>query len=77
MQSGKERKAYTLTKRRERWTDKEHELFLEAVKLYGREWPKIEGQGPLARVTPPCRHIPRHPPVSGCACVYMCLLHIN
>eukprot|EP00873_Tetraselmis_striata_P021656 jgi/Tetstr1/441920/TSEL_030127.t1 len=40
--SGKERKAYTLTKRRERWTDKEHELFLEAVKLYGREWPKIE-----------------------------------
>lgn len=37
------RKAYTVTKPRERWTDEEHNKFLEALKLYGRQWRKIEG----------------------------------
>ncbi|KAL7143783.1 hypothetical protein ABFS83_08G215000 [Erythranthe nasuta] len=38
----KARKPYTITKQRERWTEKEHERFLEALKLYGRKWRKIE-----------------------------------
>ena len=42
MLQGKGRKAYTMTKPRERWTDAEHAKFLEALKLYGREWRKIE-----------------------------------
>ncbi|GMH07833.1 hypothetical protein Nepgr_009673 [Nepenthes gracilis] len=36
------RKPYTVTKQRERWTEEEHKKFLEAVKLYGRAWRKIE-----------------------------------
>ncbi|KAL8166698.1 hypothetical protein V2J09_008197 [Rumex salicifolius] len=36
------RKPYTMTKQRERWTDEEHNNFLEALKLYGRAWRKIE-----------------------------------
>ncbi|WOG97455.1 hypothetical protein DCAR_0416795 [Daucus carota subsp. sativus] len=36
------RKQYTITKQRERWTDEEHNKFLEAVKLYGRAWRHIE-----------------------------------
>ena len=37
------RKAYTITKQRERWTDSEHDRFLQALKRYGRAWRKIEG----------------------------------
>ncbi|CAO2836962.1 unnamed protein product [Amaranthus hypochondriacus] len=36
------RKAYTITKQRERWTEDEHKRFLEALKMYGRAWRKIE-----------------------------------
>ncbi|KAL5230369.1 hypothetical protein ABZP36_029145 [Zizania latifolia] len=38
----KVRKAYTITKQRERWTEAEHKRFLEALKLYGRAWQRIE-----------------------------------
>ncbi|KAL3845068.1 hypothetical protein ACJIZ3_002471 [Penstemon smallii] len=38
----KMRKPYTITKQRERWTEEEHIKFLEALKLYGRAWRKIE-----------------------------------
>ncbi|CAN6700190.1 unnamed protein product [Malus baccata var. baccata] len=38
----KVRKPYTITKERERWTEEEHKKFLEALKLYGRAWRKIE-----------------------------------
>ncbi|XP_076916422.1 protein LATE ELONGATED HYPOCOTYL-like [Bidens hawaiensis] len=36
------RKPYTITKQRERWTEDEHNRFLEALKLYGRAWQRIE-----------------------------------
>ncbi|KAK8966395.1 Protein LHY [Platanthera guangdongensis] len=38
----KPRKAYVISKQRERWTEKEHAKFLEALRLYGRAWPRIE-----------------------------------
>ncbi|XP_047955848.1 protein REVEILLE 1 isoform X1 [Salvia hispanica] len=40
--SPKVRKPYTITKQRERWTEEEHTKFLEALKLYGRAWRRIE-----------------------------------
>ncbi|KAH0469210.1 hypothetical protein IEQ34_002442 [Dendrobium chrysotoxum] len=36
------RKPYTITKSRDRWSDEEHERFLDALLLFGREWKKIE-----------------------------------
>ncbi|XP_017258097.1 protein REVEILLE 7-like [Daucus carota subsp. sativus] len=38
----KVRKPYTITKQREKWTEDEHQRFLEALKLYGRAWRHIE-----------------------------------
>ncbi|KAK9145879.1 hypothetical protein Sjap_005782 [Stephania japonica] len=38
----KMRKPYTITKQRERWTEDEHNRFLDALKLYGRAWQRIE-----------------------------------
>ncbi|OWM62687.1 protein REVEILLE 2-like isoform X1 [Punica granatum] len=40
--SPKIRKPYTMMKQREKWTEEEHQKFLEALKLYGRGWRKIE-----------------------------------
>lgn len=40
--AAKVRKPYTITKQRERWTEEEHLKFLEALKLYGRAWRRIE-----------------------------------
>ncbi|KAL9235206.1 hypothetical protein vseg_009989 [Gypsophila vaccaria] len=36
------RKPYTITKQRKKWSEEEHEKFLEALKLHGRAWKKIE-----------------------------------
>eukprot|EP00250_Pteridium_aquilinum_P013649 c21481_g1_i1 orf=231-2588(-) len=38
----KVRKPYTITKQREKWTEQEHQKFLEALKLYGRSWRHIK-----------------------------------
>ncbi|XAR73611.1 hypothetical protein NMG60_11007636 [Bertholletia excelsa] len=38
----KVRKPYTITKQRERWTEEEHKKFIDALKLYGRAWRRIE-----------------------------------
>lgn len=42
--SFKVRKPYIVTKQREKWSQEEHDRFLEAVKLYGRSWRLIEGE---------------------------------
>ena len=36
------RKPYTITKRRESWTQDEHRKFVQALQLYDRDWKKIE-----------------------------------
>mmetsp|Transcript_10428 Transcript_10428/g.17053 ORF Transcript_10428/g.17053 Transcript_10428/m.17053 type:complete len:429 (+) Transcript_10428:183-1469(+) len=38
----KQRKAYTITKPRECWTDEEHQRFLEGLRMYERDWKKIQ-----------------------------------
>jgi len=38
----KQRKQYVISKTRENWTEEEHTKFLEALKLYDRDWKKIE-----------------------------------
>ncbi|XP_022554150.2 protein REVEILLE 4 isoform X1 [Brassica napus] len=38
----KVRKAYTISKSRESWTEGEHDKFLEALQLFDRDWKKIE-----------------------------------
>lgn len=38
----KPRKKYVITKNRENWTAGEHQLFLDALKKYGRNWKQIE-----------------------------------
>ncbi|KAM0906295.1 hypothetical protein ACQ4PT_016859 [Festuca glaucescens] len=38
----KPRKPYMITKQREKWTDEEHKLFLEAMQLHGRAWRRIQ-----------------------------------
>ncbi|KAK8946172.1 Protein LHY [Platanthera guangdongensis] len=38
----KTRKPYTITKQREKWTDEEHCKFLEALRLHGRAWQRIQ-----------------------------------
>nr|CAB3498410.1 unnamed protein product [Digitaria exilis] len=38
----KPRKAYTIIRPRERWTADEHERFLHALVLFGRDWKRIE-----------------------------------
>lgn len=38
----KVRKPYTISKQRERWSEEEHNKFLEALKLHGRAWRRIE-----------------------------------
>lgn len=37
----KSRKPYTITKPRESWTKEEHQRFVDALKLYERDWKKI------------------------------------
>ena len=41
-EASKTRKPYTITKSRESWTEREHNMFLEAINLYDRDWKKIE-----------------------------------
>ena len=36
------RKPYTVTRKRETWTEEEHSKFVEAVRLYNRDWKKVE-----------------------------------
>ncbi|KAF5469281.1 hypothetical protein F2P56_013365 [Juglans regia] len=38
----KVRKPYTIVKQREKWTEEEHQKFIEALRLYGRGWRQIE-----------------------------------
>jgi len=41
-QNKKSRKPYTVSKQRENWTNDEHSKFLEALKLFDRDWKQIE-----------------------------------
>mmetsp|Transcript_14503 Transcript_14503/g.24739 ORF Transcript_14503/g.24739 Transcript_14503/m.24739 type:complete len:360 (-) Transcript_14503:587-1666(-) len=38
----KPRKTYTVTKPRERWSEEEHEKFLEGLRLHKRDWKKVQ-----------------------------------
>ncbi|KAG2387284.1 hypothetical protein C9374_001616 [Naegleria lovaniensis] len=38
----KQRKEYTIQQKREKWSDDEHEKFLEAIRIHGRDWKKVE-----------------------------------
>uniref|UniRef100_A0A0D9WD54 Uncharacterized protein n=1 Tax=Leersia perrieri TaxID=77586 RepID=A0A0D9WD54_9ORYZ len=38
----KRRKPYTITRPRERWSDEEHNRFLHALMMFGRDWKRIE-----------------------------------
>ncbi|CAN6249879.1 unnamed protein product [Urochloa humidicola] len=38
----KARKPYTISKQREKWTEDEHKLFLEALQKHGRAWRRIQ-----------------------------------
>jgi MYB-related transcription factor LHY len=57
------RKPYTITKQREKWTDQEHGRFLEALRMYGRAWRRIEGAAPC------CVALARALPVASTSCV--------
>lgn len=37
----RQRKPYTITKQREKWTDDEHTRFVEALKIHNRDWKRI------------------------------------
>uniref|UniRef100_A0A0E0KYU8 HTH myb-type domain-containing protein n=1 Tax=Oryza punctata TaxID=4537 RepID=A0A0E0KYU8_ORYPU len=39
----KARKPYTITRPRERWSGEEHDRFLHALMLFGRDWKRIQG----------------------------------
>ena len=39
---GKARKPYTVTRKRETWSEQEHALFVEGVRLFHRDWKKVE-----------------------------------
>eukprot|EP00884_Botryococcus_braunii_P012989 jgi/Botrbrau1/21691/Bobra.43_1s0087.1 len=39
---GKARKPYVVSRPREKWSESEHDLFVEALRLYGRSWKSIE-----------------------------------
>ncbi|CAI0400191.1 unnamed protein product [Linum tenue] len=52
-QTPKLRKPYTITKQREKWTEEEHQKFLDALKLYGRGWRKIQGVNNTPLYSPP------------------------
>jgi hypothetical protein len=81
------RKPYTITKQRECWTEEEHQRFLDALKLHGRAWRRIEGAwlrraprrpgAPLPQPLPPRSLLWRSPsgvgePTSLAPCVRFC-----